>query len=86
MITANEANNIMTAFRNAQKEAHEKQFKAYLEKFVYEPIRKHAEQGKNFVTITSSTLFTNDEVCAALEKNGYIVRPSYYGNKIYIEW
>ena len=86
MITANEANNIMTAFHNAQKEAHEKQFKAYLEKFVYEPILKNAEQGKNFVTITSSSLFTNDEVCAALEKNGYIVRLSYYGNKIYIEW
>lgn len=86
MITANEANNIMTAFRNAQKEAHKEQLKAYLEKFAYEPIRKHAEQGKNFVTITSSTLFTNDEVCAALEKNGYIVRLSYYGNKIYIEW
>lgn len=84
MITANEANNIVTAFRNAQKEAHKEQLKAYLERFAYEPIRKNAEQGKNSLFITSSTIFTNDEVCAALEKNGYIVR--LYGDKIYIEW
>lgn len=74
MITAEEARNLVTAFRESKAELDLKD--------VYKAIHEYANQGKIGMAIQSE--FCSEKLIACLKEAGYIVYPR--GNHIVVIW